>query len=55
MLKADINQCQYFDGVRLCNAPHTKCGMLIKLIEEEKSKDKYVRKERWYEKYYRDR
>ena len=52
ILAPDINNCQYYvPECAGCNAPHDTCGMLAK--DEAGTKQKgYVRKPRWYEKYY---
>lgn len=52
LLKSDVNQCQYLGENQKCNAPDSKCGMLVKLKADEPEKDPYVRQPRWYEKYY---
>lgn len=49
-LQANFNKCNYLGSNQKCNAPHNDCGMLIKDNVEQK---KYVRKEKWFEKYYR--
>lgn len=48
-LSKELNNCPYFDGTQHCKSPETSCGML-RIQEADK---KYVRKERWYEKYYK--
>lgn len=54
LLNPQYNECQYKGEGKTCNAPDTKCGMLIKLdVQSEQEKEKYVRKPRWYEQYYR--
>ena len=50
-LDADINKCIYFKNGKYCDARDTKCGMMGD--EENKLKYRYVRKTRWYEKYYK--
>lgn len=52
ILKADLSKCQYLGENQRCNAPHSKCGMLVKLADEPKQA-LYVRKPRWFEKYYK--
>lgn len=51
-LDKTINHCPYFDGNERCtnNGTGTKCGML-RIVEDVDKK--YIRKERWYEKYYK--
>lgn len=49
-LDKEYNECPLFDGKGFCSAPNRSCGML-RIQEEPK---KYVRKERWYEKYYKN-
>lgn len=50
-LVTDINKCQYFNKeTQECNNDE-KCSFQRK--DEEKNVTGYVRKERWYEKYYR--
>ncbi len=51
-LSSELNQCRYLGEKQKCNAPHSSCGMLIKVEAEEKPRGKYVRQPRWYEKYY---
>ena len=51
-LPPEINNCQYFSGKDGCLATHSGCGMLKKYEEEPEPKG-YVRKERWYERYYK--
>ena len=48
-LSKNLNNCPHFDGEQHCTSPATTCGMLR--IQEEEAK--YVRKDRWYEKYYK--
>lgn len=53
LIDPKYNECPYKGEGRECNATDTKCGMLIKLdVQPEQNKEKYVRKPRWYEKYY---
>lgn len=49
-LAKDINKCAYFDGIQHCNNPESKCGMRHTNNQTEKG---YVRKDRWFEKYYK--
>lgn len=54
---SDLNPCPYRVGA-LCSAFGSKCGMQIQPPTKEAScvqQKKYVRKERWYEKYYEQR
>lgn len=49
-LSKDINTCPFCDKDKMeCNDIARKCAFR----EEDKCVDKYVRKERWYEKYYK--
>jgi hypothetical protein len=52
ILSAEINRCQYFKGDKYCIAPNNSCGMLM-IENNTKPKDKYIRKPRWYEQYYK--
>ena len=48
-LPTKINNCQYYDKKnRMCSNPN-KCNFQ----ETDSKNDSYVRKERWYEQYYR--
>ena len=51
-LSSELNRCSYLGKEQKCNAPHSNCGMLVKTEEEVKSRSKYIRQPRWYEKYY---
>ena len=51
-LPPEINNCHYFTGKDDCLAPHDNCGMLDKHPDATEPTG-YVRKERWYEKYYK--
>ena len=50
-LSLDINTCPFFDITNRGCKNNDKCS--FQECGEEKSKEKYTRKERWYEKYYR--
>lgn len=53
LLKGELNHCEYLGEEQKCNAPHTQCGMLVKLDYKEVIYPRgYVRQPRWYEKYY---
>ena len=47
-LDREYNECPFFDGQQFCTNPSKACGMLRK----QEKPEKYVRKARWYEKYY---
>ena len=49
-LDRNLNNCPHFDGNNHCTNPETKCGMLR---IQDNTKKNYIRKERWYEKYYK--
>lgn len=50
-LAKDINSCQYYDAnSELCSNTNT-CSFQYTL-DIDQSQTKYVRKKRWYEKYY---
>ena len=50
-LPKELNTCQYIVGESECTRPLPHpCGMLEKPPEHKYT---YVRKERWYEKYYK--
>lgn len=52
-LSEDINKCPFCNKEKMeCHNEH-ECTFQGK--EEEKKSAGYVRKERWYEKYYRDK
>ena len=49
-LSKDINTCPFCDLETMkCNDTAQKCAFRV----DDKHTDKYVRTERWYEKYYR--
>lgn len=52
-LSLEINNCPF------CNKEQMECGNMsscaFQVAESEKQKEKYIRKERWYEKYYKKR
>ena len=50
-LSLDINTCPFYDATNRECKNNDKCS--FQECGEEKSKEKYTRKERWYEKYYR--
>ena len=50
-LSLDINSCPFFNITNRECKNNDKCS--FQECGEEKSKEKYTRKERWYEKYYR--
>ena len=51
LLEKDINSCPYYDiASRMCKDNDVKCGMFNKYYINPKNP--YVRKPRWYEKYY---
>ena len=52
MLLKEINQCKFCDkNTMTCNNPDTGCAFRD---DKRKGTDKkYVREERWYEKYYK--
>lgn len=52
-LPADINQCKYFvpDGEGACSRNSAKCTFFQ--YKENNGSKGYVRKPRWYEKYYK--
>lgn len=53
ILKGDLNKCEYLGADQKCNAPHSSCGMCVKLdCQEQETPRVYVRQERWYERYY---
>lgn len=49
-LDKSINCCSHFDGNLYCNNTETKCGMLR---IQDNSKKNHVRKEKWFDKYYK--
>ena len=52
LLEEDINRCSHYDSVKHECKDHIKeCGMYNKNFVY--TKNSYVRKQRWYEKYYR--
>lgn len=54
LLKGDLNRCEYLGVEQKCNAPHSQCGMVVKLnCQEQETPKGYVRQERWYEKYHK--
>lgn len=52
LLRAEYNQCPFIRDDQRCGSS-TACGMLAKLDDRKKGSNKYVRKSRWYEKYYK--
>lgn len=51
-LEGDINTCPHYDRVNcMCRDNVRECGMFNKNYMNPKNE--YVRKPRWYEKYYR--
>lgn len=54
-LPSEIKQCPFRSNDSKCNMDKDGCG--FRKIEQEQEQDKtpsqYVRKERWYEKYYK--
>ena len=50
-LAEDINQCPFYHREDKKCSKDGKCS--FQLVEEKKSTNSYIRKERWYEKYYR--
>ena len=53
-LSADINNCPFCDKDSMLCKNENKCAFKQEKIEDNISPDGYVRKERWYEKYYKD-
>lgn len=52
LLDSEINTCIHYDvDTCMCKDEKRECGMFNKHYRNPKSK--YVRKPRWYEKYYR--
>ena len=52
LLEAEINACPHYDiDTNMCRDKVKDCGMFNK--HYMKPVNKYVRKPRWYEKYYR--
>lgn len=53
-LAKEVNTCQFCDLENMiCNNAEANNQCAFKLSEEEVETNKYIRKERWYEKYYR--
>ena len=51
LLAEDINTCPHYDNIHHeCKDMVRECGMFNKYYM--KPKNKYIRKSRWYEKYY---
>ena len=52
LLEEDINRCAYYDKERQnCKGNIRECGMYDKYADNPINR--YVRKPRWYEKYYK--
>lgn len=52
-LQEEFNSCPHFHEDKRCTAIDTKCSFRRGTKEKEVIKNPYVRKERWYEKYYK--
>lgn len=52
-LSPDINKCSDYDGNGHCLSETDGCGMLRLMDKKEEPKSEYVRKPRWFEKYYK--
>lgn len=56
LLKGELNHCEYLGIDQRCLASHSQCGMCVKLdCQEQETPKGYVRQERWYEKYYKNK
>ena len=53
VLSPDINKCPDYDGKGHCLGKTDGCGMLRLVGEKQVAKNEYVRKPRWFEKYYK--
>lgn len=51
LLDADVNKCPHYNSKGKKCLYTGKCSFQKAAIEQQKSK--YIRKERWYEKYYK--
>lgn len=50
----EYNTCKYLDrNTHFCKYENTQCGFRKEIKLNVKSAEKYVRQERWYEKYYK--
>lgn len=53
LLSKEINDCPFCDKEKMkCNNELTQCAFQRKEVQDNGTK--YVRKERWYEKYYKN-
>ena len=52
-LPKHLNSCPYLADECICNRPLPHSCSMLETAEKPKSKIVYVRKERWYEKYYK--
>lgn len=52
-LDPEYNKCPYFHDNRKCTAIDTKCAYRRGSEERPVIKEPYIRKERWYGKYYK--
>lgn len=53
-LESENNTCQFLAPDKIhCTGASTKCGFRKNLEEIQIPNQPYIRKERWYEKYYR--
>ena len=53
LLDKDINKCQYFLIIEQKCISKSKCSLQEKI--DSKTDNGYIRKERWYENYYKNR
>lgn len=53
VLSPDINKCPDYDGKGHCLGKTDGCGMLRLVDEKQVVKNEYVRKPRWFDKYYK--
>lgn len=50
----EYNTCKYLDrNTRYCRCDETKCGFRKEIKFDIIQPTKYIRQERWYEKYYK--
>lgn len=52
-LDLEFNKCPYIQEDKRCMATNTKCSFRSGTEEKPVIKNPYIRKERWYEKYYK--